>query len=68
MLQSIISAALHWTLSSISMPLFYWGAQNWTQHSRCGLTSTEQRRNEPLYSTSHFKYIPAISAEQKRHK
>ncbi|GAB0193852.1 mitochondrial enolase superfamily member 1 [Grus japonensis] len=27
---------------SISMSLLYWGAQNWTQLSRCGLTSAEQ--------------------------
>jgi len=25
-----------------SMSALYWGAQNWTQHSRCGLTSVEQ--------------------------
>ncbi|KAK4809169.1 hypothetical protein QYF61_006427 [Mycteria americana] len=33
--------ALHSTLSSVS--LLYWGAQNWTQHPRCGLTSAELR-------------------------
>lgn len=31
----IILVALHWTCSSISVSLFYWGAQEWTQHSRC---------------------------------
>jgi len=25
------------------MSLLHWGAQNWTPHSRCGLTSAEQR-------------------------
>ena len=28
--------ARRWTLSSMSMSLLYWGAQNWTQDSRCG--------------------------------
>ena len=37
----IIFPALHCTLSSMSMSLLYWGAWNWTQHSRCGLTSAE---------------------------
>ena len=39
----IIFVALHWTLSNTSVYLLYWGAQHWTQHSRYGLTSTEQR-------------------------
>ena len=44
MLQSLHHlCALRWTLSSTSMFLLYWGAQNWTQHSRCGLPSAEQR-------------------------
>lgn len=34
-------------LSNGSTPLFYWGAQNWTQHSRCGLPSSEQRGRIP---------------------
>ncbi|KAK4826848.1 hypothetical protein QYF61_011716 [Mycteria americana] len=38
----IIFVALCWTLSSMSMSHLYWGAQHWTQHSRC-LTSAEQR-------------------------
>ena len=36
-------AALLWTCSSPSMSFLWWGAQNWTQHSRCSLTSTEYR-------------------------
>ena len=39
--QLIIPVVLRWTLSSMSMSLLYWGAQNWTQHSSCGLTSAE---------------------------
>ncbi|KAK4832342.1 hypothetical protein QYF61_021871 [Mycteria americana] len=35
----IIFMALYWTHSSMSMSRLYCGAQNWTQHSRCGLTS-----------------------------
>jgi len=27
----------------MSMSLLYWGAQSWTQHSRCALTSAEGR-------------------------
>jgi len=27
----------------MSMSHLHWGAQNWTQHSRCGLTSAEQQ-------------------------
>jgi len=30
-------------LFSMSMSLLYWRAHNWTQHSRCCLTSAEQR-------------------------
>lgn len=36
--------ALHWTPSSNSIFLLYWGPLNWTQHSKCGLTSVEQGR------------------------
>jgi len=39
----IISVARFWTLSSMSMSLLCWGAQNWTQRSRCNLTSAEQK-------------------------
>lgn len=28
--------------SALPVSLFCWGAQNWAQHSRCGITSTEQ--------------------------
>jgi len=40
----IIFVASYWTLSSMPVSLLYWGAQNWTQCSRCGPTSAEQRR------------------------
>ena len=39
----IILAPLSWTPSSISTSFSHWGAQNWAQWSRCGLTSAEQR-------------------------
>lgn len=39
----ITLAALRSALSVISVALSYWGAQNWTQHSRCGITSAGQR-------------------------
>ena len=35
--------ALCWTLSSSSSSFLNWGAQNWTQHCRWGLTRAEQR-------------------------
>ena len=41
MLQSIILVALRWTLSSSSSSFLKWGAQNWTQCSRWGLTRAE---------------------------
>jgi len=41
---------LHWTLPSTFMSLLYWRAQNWTQHSRCDLTSTGQRGKDCLSS------------------
>ena len=31
----IILVAIHWTRSCMSMSLFYWRAQNQTQHARC---------------------------------
>lgn len=37
----ITLVALHWTLSSMSVSFSYWGAQKWTQHSGCDLTSTK---------------------------
>uniref|UniRef100_A0A8B9QH24 Glycoprotein endo-alpha-1,2-mannosidase n=2 Tax=Apteryx owenii TaxID=8824 RepID=A0A8B9QH24_APTOW len=37
----IVFVALCWTCSSRSVSVLYWGAQNWTQYSRWGLTSTE---------------------------
>lgn len=39
--------ALGSTLSSVSMSLLYWGAKNWTQDSRCGLTSAAQEEGSP---------------------
>ncbi len=30
----------------------YWGAQNWTQHSKCGLTRAEQKRRIDLLERS----------------
>jgi len=35
---------LHWILSSKSISVLYWGAQRWTQHSRCGLSHAGQSR------------------------
>uniref|UniRef100_A0A8C6Z4W4 C2H2-type domain-containing protein n=1 Tax=Nothoprocta perdicaria TaxID=30464 RepID=A0A8C6Z4W4_NOTPE len=37
----IISVSLCWTLSRSSTSLLYWGAQNCTQYSRCGLSRAE---------------------------
>ncbi|XP_052661921.1 tetratricopeptide repeat protein 7A isoform X4 [Harpia harpyja] len=37
----MISAALCWTLSSMFMSSLYWGSQNWTQYTRCGLTTAQ---------------------------
>lgn len=34
------------TLSSSSLTLLHWGAQNWPQHSRCGLTSRRGGKNK----------------------
>uniref|UniRef100_A0A8C3JB82 Symplekin n=1 Tax=Calidris pygmaea TaxID=425635 RepID=A0A8C3JB82_9CHAR len=39
----IIFDALRWTLSSSSLSLLNWGAQNWSQCSNGGLPSAEQR-------------------------
>lgn len=36
-----IFVALLWTLCSLSRSLLYTGDWNWTQHSRCGMTSTK---------------------------
>lgn len=44
MLQSLnFYLALCQTLSSISMSLLYWGAEKWTEHSRCSFISAEQK-------------------------
>lgn len=39
--------AFHWTYSSKSTPFLSWRAQNWTKHSRCGLTSAEGKAHLP---------------------
>lgn len=39
----MISVALWWAHTSMSMSLPCWGAQNWAQHFKGGFTSTEQR-------------------------
>lgn len=39
----MIFMALHWTLSTSSLSLLCWGAQDSTQRSRCLLTRAEQR-------------------------
>ena len=46
MLQSLKSTywpAVGLSLVCLSMSLLYWGAQNWTQYSRCGLSTAVQR-------------------------
>jgi len=44
MLQALmILVALHWTLCRSSLSFVNWGAQNWTQYSRYGLSRTKQR-------------------------
>lgn len=47
----ITSMASYCTHYIISMPFFYWGAQNWTQDTRCGLTTTEKRGRSHLLMT-----------------
>lgn len=37
------SVVSHYSCASISLPLLYWGGQNWAQHSKCGLTCAKQR-------------------------
>lgn len=39
----MIFVAIYWTLSSMSVSLFYQGVQNWTQNSMCDLTRAEER-------------------------
>lgn len=39
--------ALHRTSSNMFMSVPYWGAQDWTQHSRYGLTRAELRGSIP---------------------
>lgn len=36
-----IFVTLHWTLSNLTLCLYYWGGQNWTQDSSCDLISNE---------------------------
>lgn len=42
MFQSLHLSAI-WALSGTSMSLLYWGSQSWTQQSKCGLRSAEER-------------------------
>lgn len=44
----IIIMASHWTHSSMSMSLLHWGAQNWTQHSKCVSPVLNKREVSPL--------------------
>lgn len=55
------SVTLYWTLSSMSRPFFYWGAQNWTQHCRRGLTNAEYSRRIPLLAC--WQYFTSCSQE-----
>lgn len=41
LLLSLIWLALCWTCSRNIMSLLIWGAQNWAEYSRCGLTRAE---------------------------
>lgn len=50
----IIFMALRWAHFSMSTSLFYWEAQNQSQHSRC-LTSAEQRGRTCWQHSSWFK-------------
>lgn len=43
----MVLVAFCWTLSRKSMSLSYWGAQNWTPHCRCGLTSAVEKDDLP---------------------
>lgn len=54
--------AICWTISALSMSLFYWGAQNWTQESSCGLSSSDvgmmlEKQTTALFvfSLQHYK-------------
>lgn len=45
-LNTLVSLA--WTLSGMFMCLLYWGAWNWVQHSKTGLTSAEHSTTPDL--------------------
>ena len=36
---------LHCTLFSLPTSILYWGAQNWTQYFKCGLTNAKKRES-----------------------
>lgn len=53
--------ALCWTLFSIPRCLLFQGAQNQTQHSRCGLTNAQQRgRSNSLNPLTILKHVSKI--------
>jgi len=70
MLQSlIILVALLWTLSSSSSSCLNWGAQNWTQYSRWGLTRAEQRgRRNSLDLPVTLFFFKGLKLVQKNKK
>lgn len=45
----IIFAALHWACSRTSGSAFSWHAQEWAQHSKCGLTSLRYKGQTPRF-------------------
>lgn len=58
----IIFMALCWTLFSIPRCLLFQGAQNQTQHSRCGLTNAQQRgRSTSLNPLAILKHVSKIT-------
>ena len=68
----IIVGASYRTLSTMSMPLLYWGTQRWTQYSRCGLNSAEERgriTSLNLLATLHLMKprIPSTTVAARAH-
>ena len=59
----IVLVAIHCTLSSMATSHFCWGAQNWTQLSRRGLTSAEGRGR----ITSPSSGIPSLPFSSHTH-
>lgn len=63
----IIFMIFLWTLSSMPMAFFYWGAQNWIQPLQCWVERKDHlpwpAGNTPLNATSHcFRMMLAFSA------